>query len=238
MPENLYVLIPAAGIGARLGSPIPKQYLQIADRFVLEHVVSCFDDSNLCSAIHIAVSRADTYFDQCHFSDKIKRVWGGDTRQASVFNLLLSLKSIAKPMDWVLVHDAARPTLSHRDWCHLIHQLKDHDVGGILAKPVSSTIKYSQDRDSISRTIDRDNLWEALTPQMFRYKILYGSLQRCQAEGLSVTDESQAVELSGFYPKIIEAQDPLLKLTHASDLAIIEAIIQHKHKLKDSTICA
>lgn len=226
---KMFVLIPAAGVGARFGGATPKQYLKVAGQSILEHVVAGFTRPNIFSAIHLAISDADAYYSQCNFPDSIQKIMGGDTRQASVWNLLNSLKDIAQPMDWVLVHDAARPTLSQRDLNNLIQNLANHNVGGILAKPISSTVKFSEnstgDSKSISRTLDRKYLWEALTPQMFRYKVLYDCMQKCKNSNMVITDESQAVELAGLSPQIIKAQDPLLKLTHASDLPIIEVLL-------------
>tara|TARA_R110002110_G_scaffold33533_1_gene114865 strand:+ start:191935 stop:192639 length:705 start_codon:yes stop_codon:yes gene_type:complete len=228
MPTKIFVLIPAAGVGARFGAGKPKQYLKVAEKTILEHVVECFAFSDFISGIHIGVSDSDPYYAQCELPNSIKRIVGGDSRQTTVINLLQSLQTTAKPDDWVLVHDAARPTLSHKDLMNLVNSLKSHAVGGILAKRVSSTIKFSEDRHSIAHTIDREDLWEALTPQMFRYALLSDSMHKCKIQKITVTDESQAVELAGYRPKIIEAQDPLIKLTRVCDLSIIEAIIKQK----------
>jgi len=232
------VLIPAAGVGTRFGSSMPKQYIKIAQRTVLEHVVACFEQNNYFSGIHIAVSESDPYFDGLNLPNetdgKVQKVLGGETRQDSVFNLLSSIKDLAKPADWVLVHDAARPTLSLRDLHNLISNLKNNHVGGLLAKPISSTVKLSKNHTCIHQTLDRRYLWEALTPQMFRYKVLYESMRACKNKNINITDESQAVELYGLAPKLIEAKDILLKLTHNSDLAIIAELLKQK---KEVSLC-
>jgi len=237
MKKKIFVLIPAAGVGARFGHSTPKQYVKIDQLTILEHVIACFEKDNFFSGLYIAISESDAYFDTLRLTEKtngkVQKVIGGETRQDSVFNLLNNIKHIARPDDWVLVHDAARPTLSLRDLHQLISSLENNSVGGLLAKPISSTVKLSKNHENIHQTLDRDYLWEALTPQMFRYEVLYESMQICKNKKITVTDESQAVELYGLAPKIIEAKDTLLKLTHSRDFSIITGLLMQK----EDTLC-
>jgi 2-C-methyl-D-erythritol 4-phosphate cytidylyltransferase len=129
----------------------------------------------------------------------------------------------ARPDDWVLVHDAARPCLSAQTLDRLINEVGDDRSGGLLAIPVADTLKRaSEDRRSI-RTESRTGLWQAQTPQMFRYELLLRALRSCDLE--QATDEAAAVEALGFQPKLVQSDATNLKVTHTQDLALAELIL-------------
>ena len=144
--------------------------------------------------------------------------------------MLSALHAMAEQVsddDWVLVHDAARPCLHTRDLCNLIDQLYSHPVGGLLASPVADTLKSAGTGElpEVSGTVDRTNLWRALTPQMFRYRILVESLEAALARELPVTDESSAVEFSGNMPVLVEGRPDNIKITVPADLALAGFIL-------------
>jgi 4-diphosphocytidyl-2-methyl-D-erithritol synthase len=137
-------------------------------------------------------------------------------------NSLRALAATASPQDWVLAHDAARPCLSQEDIDHLISELRDHPVGGLLALPVRDTMKRADAEGNVQITVDRKGLWHALTPQMFRLGPLTRALEQAIEEGKMVTDESQAMELAGFRPRLVEGRAENIKITRKDDLTLAE----------------
>lgn len=214
-----YALIPAAGVGARMGGACPKQYLPLAAKPLLWHTVQAFLASPAIARVYVVVSAQDGWIDQV-FPDCPSRLvllrCGGATRQESVRNGLLAMPCQAS--DWVLVHDAARPGITPQLIAQLQQALAQHPVGGILALPVVDTVKQQQG-DQV-RTLDRSTLWLAQTPQMFRYQIL---LQALQQRGVAVTDEASAIEACGYTPLLVPGAARNFKVTVPDDLALMQA---------------
>jgi 2-C-methyl-D-erythritol 4-phosphate cytidylyltransferase len=146
---------------------------------------------------------------------------GGATRADSVLNGLLAISAAVKPDDWVLVHDAARPCLSSAQLDRLIDQVGHDEVGGLLAVPVADTLKRSGPDGRIEATVPRERLWQAQTPQMFRY----GLLREALGHSRGVTDESAAVEALGHRPLLVAADASNLKVTYPADFALAEKIM-------------
>ncbi len=155
------------------------------------------------------------------------RVNGGAERCHSVLNGLQALRQQAQPNDWVLVHDAARPCVRQADIEKLMTQLAEHPVGGLLAVPVRDTMKRADTGREIVETVNRDGLWHALTPQMFRLETLFNALQNVSNRGELVTDEAQAIEKTGQRPVLIEGHADNIKITHPQDLSLAEMYLQH-----------
>lgn len=224
--NRIWVIIPAAGIGSRMLSDIPKQYLKLNDLTVIEHTISAFDSNPNISEIIVAVSPEDEYWPKIKIKSEkpLHQIHGGRERCFSVLNALKFLKDKAAPADWILVHDAARPCLSDDDLNLLLNELKNDEVGGILAIPVRDTMKSSVASDNeqflINQTLNRDELWHALTPQMFRYQILYDAIESALNKNELVTDESSALELAGYQPRLIEGHADNIKITRPEDLAL------------------
>ena len=219
--QNIWVIIPAAGVGRRMGTNTPKQYLLLNEKTVIEHTLSVFDSHASVSEIIVAISENDEYWSSLNLtlSKSLHKVAGGKERCDSVLNALMFLKDKANADDWVLVHDAARPCLRTEDLNLLLEKCQTHAVGGILAVPVRDTMKRSVD-NTITETVDRENLWHALTPQMFRFKLLKDSLESALMENKVITDEASAVELTGHQPLLIEGHADNLKITRPEDLAL------------------
>ncbi len=150
---------------------------------------------------------------------------GGAERSHSVRNGLAALSRQAAAEDWVLVHDAARPCVSRQDVDRLLDRVQAHSVGGLLAAPAADTLKRAGTGHDVLETVDRSNLWRALTPQMFRYARLCEALDRAFAEGRSPTDESQALEWMGEHPLVVEGSTTNIKITSADDLVIALALM-------------
>ncbi len=219
--KNIWVIIPAAGIGRRMGSNTPKQYLLLNEQTVIEHTLSVFDLHSSISEIVVAVAKEDEYWAELNIklSKPLHKVAGGKERCDSVLNALTFLQNKAHADDWILVHDAARPCLRTEDLTFLLEECQSHAVGGILAVPVRDTMKRSVE-NIIKETVDRENLWHALTPQMFRYKLLKDALELALKKNNVVTDEASAMELAGYQPLLVEGHADNLKITRPEDLAL------------------
>ncbi|MNS06987.1 2-C-methyl-D-erythritol 4-phosphate cytidylyltransferase [compost metagenome] len=230
-----FALIPAAGVGARMGEKIPKQYVQIAGKPMLRHVLDTFCRADTITHTFVVVSAEDGYIDatMAALHDNsyatVLRV-GGATRHQSVLNGLHAMQQhvseeVSEPIndeDWVLVHDAARPGLSIGLIDKLITILQDDEVGGLLAVPVVDTLKRAGAAGRVDQTVTRDRLWAAQTPQMFRY----GLLRRALEQATAVTDEASAIEAIGLQPKLVEGDARNFKVTLPHDVALAELYLK------------
>ncbi|MFZ5466973.1 MAG: 2-C-methyl-D-erythritol 4-phosphate cytidylyltransferase [Pseudomonadota bacterium] len=221
---DLWVVIPAAGIGARMAADRPKQYLMLGGRTVLEHTLACFADHPRVRGIVLAIALDDPFWPDLMLDVElpVHVVPGGDERSGSVLNALDLLAALGQPSDWVLVHDAARPNLAREDLDRLVAEVEQDAVGGILAVPVRDTMKRADGEGRIARTEPRDGLWHALTPQMFRLGLLRESLRQALEEGVQVTDEASALEQAGLRPLLVEGRADNIKITRPEDLSLAE----------------
>jgi len=216
---NFVALIPAAGAGTRMGGATPKQYLSMAGKPMLQHVIDTFCSASQIDRVVVVVSSEDHYIDQLNLPSRcIVLRCGGATRQQSVTNGLLALADQLDADDWVLVHDAARPGLTVALIDKLIAFVRDDAVGGLLAMPVVDTIKHSDGHGRSQHTVARDLLWAAQTPQMFRYRLLLDALQRAD----EITDEASAIEALGLQPKLVEGSARNFKVTLPEDVLLAE----------------
>jgi 2-C-methyl-D-erythritol 4-phosphate cytidylyltransferase len=219
-----FALIPAAGVGARMGVDHPKQYLPLAGKAMLLHALETFALHPVIEHSFVVVSAEDGYIDdllaaQAHLQDKVTVLrHGGQTRHASVLNGLRVIANQLTDSDWVLVHDAARPGLTKELIDRLVHALKEDAVGGLLALPVVDTLKRSDAQSCVQETVSRENLWAAQTPQMFRYGLLKHALEST----ITVTDEASAIEALGHHPKLVEGSPRNFKVTLPHDVALAE----------------
>lgn len=218
---HFWVIIPAAGSGRRMGNGArPKQYLPLAGRTVIEWAVAPFLRHAAYERIVVALAADDPHWLENPLSShpRVMRALGGAERAASVEAGLAALSGLAHPDDWVLVHDAARPCLADSDLNLLVEQLAEDPVGGLLAAPVVDTLKRADEHGYVAQTVSRDQLWRALTPQMFRFGVLERALRFARERAAAVTDDSQAVELLGLRPRLIASSFENLKVTTPYDL--------------------
>ena len=217
-------LIPAAGVGSRMGSQIPKQYLDIHGKSVIAHTVQSFLSCPQISHTYVVVSAEDAHVDRFLAPQERLTVLrcGGETRAETVKNGLDFLlgKKLAGDRDWILVHDAARPGLTGQLIQHLIEQIKDDDIGGLLALPVVDTVKRVA--EGKLQTISREGMWLAQTPQMFRAKTLLDALIHAPM----VTDEASAIEFIGGNPKLVEGHAHNRKLTLPDDIEYLQMVLR------------
>ena len=233
---NFWLIIPAAGVGTRMGASLPKQYLTVASQTILEHTANCFLTlPNLLGAV-IATSAQDSYWPTLALAQhpKVIHSLGGKERADTVFLALKTLQHHgALADDWVLVHDAARPNLAADDLHTLLREVSQSNAaGGILAYRAKDTLKRQQINSdtvaSIEQTLDRSIIWHALTPQMFRLGTLLDCLERALQQGLTITDESSAIEAAGLSVRLIEGRSDNYKITYPEDLAIFQQHLKLK----------
>ncbi|MBK7135007.1 MAG: 2-C-methyl-D-erythritol 4-phosphate cytidylyltransferase [Rhodocyclales bacterium] len=220
-----FALVPAAGTGTRMGDDLPKQYHLLAGRPMLRHALEVLCASPLIQRVFVVLAERDDIWERFDWSELGVKLsvlrCGGATRAGSVLNGLTAISAVVKPDDWVLVHDAARPCLSSAQLDRLIEQVGHDEVGGILAVPVADTLKQSGQDGRIDATVPREPLWQAQTPQMFRYGLLREALEQSGV----VTDESGALEALGYRPLLVAADASNLKVTYPADLALAEKIL-------------
>lgn len=223
-----HAIVPAAGSGSRFGAEMPKQYLPLAGRPLIHHTLDALCRCPLIDRVWVVLSPGDEHWSAWDWSvlgPKLETVYcGGATRAQSVGNGLAAAETVVADDDWVLVHDAARPCVSQAMLRALCAELADDPVGGLLAAPVADTLKRADGEQRVLATEPRDGLWQAQTPQMFRY----GLLRRALAEHPEVTDEAGAIEAAGFRPRLVRADASNLKVTYPADLALAEAILQRR----------
>lgn len=226
------MVIPAAGIGSRMRADRPKQYLQLAGRTILEHTLDCFLDHPRLKGLVLSLAADDPFWPAlpCATDPRIQRVEGGAERADSVLAGLLRLVELgAQEGDWVLVHDAARPNLARSDLDRLLAELADDPVGGLLAVPARDTLKRIGADGRVAETVDRSLIWQAYTPQMFRFAALHRALADALVAGVAVTDEASALEWAGQAPRLVEGRADNLKITRPEDLEWLRQRWAHKH---------
>jgi len=225
MPR-FFALVPAAGFGSRMGSELPKQYLPLSGRPLIEHTVRALAAHPRIERVYVVLSPEDGWWEGqgiAHEKLVVLRC-GGAARAQSVANGLKAIANEVAADDWVLVHDAARPCLRPEHLDRMLVELAEDAVGGILAVPVADTLKRAEAGQRIAATVPREGLWQAQTPQMFRHGLL---LQALEAAGSAVTDEASAIERMGFKPKLVEGDARNLKVTYPRDLELAALILEH-----------
>lgn len=220
---SLVAVIPAAGVGKRMGADRPKQYLPLLNASVLEHTLRQIDRLPFVSDIVISISEGDPYWPELSLSldHPLHCVSGGAERVDSVFNAVDHVKQHGLG-DWVLVHDAARPCVRIKDIQNLVDSVADHPCGGILGAPVRDTMKQVAENNGITGTVDRSVLWHAFTPQLFRTELLHQALLQGLKRPDSITDESSALEALGYEPMMVAGSSDNLKITRPEDLPLAE----------------
>ena len=222
--SGLTAIVPAAGIGSRMGADCPKQYLTLAGKTILEHTLGCLLSHPAIARVIVALAPHDGWFEQLTVAadPRILRVEGGIERAYSVLNALHVAQG-----KWVLVHDAARPCLCHGDLDKLITTAMACD-GAILGSRVRDTMKRTDGAGNIVATVEREQLWHALTPQMFPTGTLKRALEEGLALGALITDEASAMERAGFTVKMVEGRADNIKVTRPEDLSLAELFLQQQ----------
>lgn len=228
---DIWVIVPAAGIGARMQAGLPKQYLPLLGRPVILHTLE-----RLCSyapvrGVFVGVAPDDIHWRRLPTDTPSKLLGtfvGGAVRAKTVLNGLAALADRARADDWVMVHDAVRPCVRHTDLDRLVAACAVSPDGALLAAPVTDTVKRTDASGVVLETVARAGLWRALTPQMFRLNRLREALASAEADGVDVTDESAAIERRGGRPRVVEGASDNLKITRPTDLAAAELFLKQQ----------
>ena len=234
--HSIWAIVPAAGIGKRMQSTRPKQYLPLNGRPVLEHTINTLLNNNNISGLVIALQPDDAYWPAINIKSTkpVIKTKGGKERADSVLNALKTLFQYEQfvQSDWVMVHDAVRPCLRQQDIDKLVTEVADDNDGGLLALPVRDTMKR-QNTDkttaTVEKTVERNNLWHALTPQYFPALSLKNALEKAQQNKQAITDESSAMELAGFSPALVHGYEDNIKITRPDDLALASLYLQSQN---------
>ena len=220
--KQFLVIVPAAGVGKRMLASCPKQYLKINNKSILTHTTNRLLNHPKITQVIIVLSDKDEYFEQTELANNtsIIRVSGGKERVDSVLNGLRAIDLEKYP--WVLVHDAARPCVTHGDIDKLIEQCIDHNCGGLLAAQVVDTVKQNSKvhPGTVHRTVERSNLWHAFTPQMYKTAELKQAIEKALEKNLEITDESSAIELAGLPSLLVLGRRDNIKITRPEDIAL------------------
>ena len=220
-------IIVAAGKGIRMNNTVRKQYLLLAGRPILSHTLSAFDACNLINNILLVVPEQD--FEFCHkdilsplkLQKKVRLVSGGTERQNSVYNGLLSIDAGSM----VVIHDGVRPFINSKQLAACINGAKEHGAC-ILGIPAYDTVKSINSSGYIDKTLERNTIWLAQTPQAFKYDLIMKAHENAKQEGFTGTDDAMLVERLGINVRIIRGNRYNIKITTAEDLLLAKAILR------------
>lgn len=213
-----------------MGDSTPKQYLRVGRHPLLYYALRQLAGHPQISQVFVVLAPGDALFRiECavEFGASVQPLYcGGETRSASVYNGLLAARDAMNGDDWVLVHDAARPCVSTAAIDRLIAEVGDDEAGGLLAIPVADTLKRSDGDSRVISTERREGLWQAQTPQLFRYGFLVEALRRCGPD--AVTDEAGAIERIGLKPRLVQGELRNMKVTYPEDLALAALVLKEE----------
>ncbi|MEA3361890.1 MAG: 2-C-methyl-D-erythritol 4-phosphate cytidylyltransferase [Thermodesulfobacteriota bacterium] len=225
------VLIPAAGMGRRMGGSVRKQYLNLLGKPILAHTLTLFENHPLVENIYPIVPAADISYCQkqiidCYGFSKVRRIIaGGAERQDSVRNGLDALieDGFAQPQRPILIHDGARPLFDCNQLSILLETI--YEAGAcIIGVPVKDTIKDVED-NKITGSPDRNRLWQAQTPQGFQYQLIRNAFDQADADGFVATDDASLLERLGCPVQILEGDYRNIKVTTPEDILIAAALL-------------
>ena len=224
---NILAVVPAAGVGRRMGGSLPKQYMDLLGVPVIVRTLRRITSHPRIQKTVVVLAPNDVWFPKCReqLVDHYVTVEGGKERRSSVLAGIELLTEEYSAESWVIVHDAARPCVREKDIDALLGSLVDSRVGGILAAPVEDTLKGCDKDRNILKTIQRENVWKAFTPQMFRLGLLRDALRFSISADLLVTDEAQAIEAFGETPQVVLGHSDNIKITKPDDLKLAGAIL-------------
>ena len=230
--SGYWAVVPAAGSGTRMNASLPKQYLPLLGRPLIECTLERLASVPEITGIMVAIAGDDVHWSGIRLPAHVEvlTVSGGAERHLSVLNALRALRGRVPDNDWVLVHDAARPCVHPDDIRKLISSLRDHPVGGLLGIPVADTMKRVEAGGAVTGSVDRAGLWHALTPQMFRLRALIEAIERAGAGPCAITDEASAVEYTGLRPLMVAGRRDNIKVTTAGDLKLAEQFLRSQEE--------
>jgi len=214
-----------------MGTSLPKQYLPLLNETVFSITIKRLAGFAAIKGIYVGIAPDDSRWKEAKKLLKdlpvsIETYIGGHTRAQTVLNGLKIMSEKSEKGDWVLVHDVARPCVRDADIRKLINEAGGSENGGILALPVTDTVKRTDSKNSIEKTVSRDNLWRALTPQYFPIEVLADAMTKALEEGVEITDEASAMEYIGAKPRCIAGHTDNIKITYPADLELAERYLK------------
>ncbi len=231
MTGRVWAVVPAAGVGQRMGAAMPKQYLPLQGRAVIEHTLARLAACPRIAGVVVALAAGDRRFAALAGSAGVRTVTGGAERADSVLAALDALLDDgAAPGDLALVHDGVRPCLHAADLARVVDAALVSPAGALLATPVRDTLKRV-DGERVMATVPRDGLWHALTPQVFPLAALRAALAAARAAGVQATDEAQAMERAGHAPRVVQGRADNIKITRAEDLELAALVLEHLERV-------
>jgi 2-C-methyl-D-erythritol 4-phosphate cytidylyltransferase len=236
--DPIWAIVPASGIGARMQGQVPKQYLQLCGKSILEHTLDRLLSFKQIDGVILVLREDDQIWQTLNYQSRkpLITATGGDERQNSVFSGLLKLLKLESADPLVMVHDAVRPLVSHQDLQQLIKSAKQNPAGAILGVPVSDTLKRQDDHSNVAETVERSGLWRAFTPQLFRAKLLLKAFEYVSKYNLPITDDAAAIEALGMRPALVECSAQNIKITHPQDLELATQIMLQQQVEDDLSI--
>lgn len=218
--NKIIAIVPAAGIGKRMSLSIPKQYLIIKKRTVIEHSINVLLKHKKIKKIIVIINKNDFFFSKLSISKKsdiiVVTINKSKNRCQSVFLGVKKAIELFGKNFWIIIHDAVRPCLKIQDISKIISSI--NEIGSVLAYPMYNTVKYSSNNFTINYSIQRNFLWNALTPQLFPAYLLFKCLKTIINNNIPITDESSALEHCGYSPKIVIGKSSNIKITYLEDL--------------------
>jgi 2-C-methyl-D-erythritol 4-phosphate cytidylyltransferase len=232
----IWAILPASGTGNRMQGQLPKQYLQLGDKTIIEHTLDRLLSFDGIDGVILVLRSGDRDWQAIDYqsSKPLITTTGGELRQHSVFNGLLKLLEQGFDEPYVMVHDAVRPLVSHQDLRKLIEAAIDHNAGALLALPIADTLKQQDEDTNIERTVSRAGLWRAFTTQLFKAELLHRALEQVIEKDIEVTDDASAIEYLGMRPHLVECSAENIKITYPQDLLLARQILLHQRA--DSSI--
>ncbi len=227
-PGGVWVVVPAAGRGARAGGEVPKQYRILLGRPMIEHSLRALAAHPRIAGLMVVLAADDARWPGWRELEgkPVRTAIGGAERADSVLAGLDALPESVAAADAVLVHDAARPCLSHADLDALLDCTAPH--GALLGVPMADTLKRADGQQCVQETVPRAGLWRALTPQRFPRGALAQALRAAARDCVAVTDEAMAMERAGFRPRLVEGAADNIKVTTPRDFALAEFLLAQR----------
>lgn len=225
--EELHIIVPAAGVGSRMQTEVPKQYLEVCGKPILLHTLERLSTLPNLSSMMVVIASHDSWFNQIKWPSSLdlKSCLGGGERFESVLAGLNALEANGVTKNaWVMVHDAARPCVDLTHLLALYHAR--NPAGAFLGLDVRDTMKRTNSDFRIVETVDRQHLWHAQTPQLAPLDVLKAAIERCIEDGVEITDETSALEYVGLMPKVVPGHPMNIKVTRPEDLELVRLFIQ------------
>jgi len=226
-PAGCWALLPASGKGTRIGADRPKQYLELAGRSILQHTLERLLSHPSIDGAVLVLAADDQHWSGLglEFDKPVILANGGAERFHSVRNGLARLAEQCVGNPLVLIHDAVRPLVAHKDLDRLIEQASMKPDGALLATPVADTLKRDDGAGRVAATQDRRHLWRACTPQAFLLSLIRQALDAAMKQGLELTDDASAMEAAGYRPRLVQCEPSNFKITHPSDIRLAEVLL-------------